>query len=38
LPDNQQELLNKVKSIKSTEKWAIILVAAGHFAAAVFKG
>ena len=38
LPDNQQELLDKVKSIKSNEKWAIILVAAGHFAAAVFKG
>jgi hypothetical protein len=38
MPQNHTELLNIIKSINSDDKWCIILVAAGHFAAAVFKG
>lgn len=30
--------MDTVKSIKPDDYWSIILVAAGHFAAAIFKG
>lgn len=35
---NPEEILAKIRAIKSDNKWCIILVAAGHFAAAVFQG
>lgn len=38
MPESHQDLLDKVRSIKPDDRWCIILVAAGHFAAAVFKG
>lgn len=38
IPESQQDLLTMVKSIKSEDGWCIILIAAGHFAAAIFKG
>lgn len=36
--NNPEEILAKIRAIKSDDKWCIILVAAGHFAAAVFQG
>ncbi|RNA05017.1 ankyrin repeat and zinc finger domain-containing 1 isoform X1 [Brachionus plicatilis] len=36
--DNQEDILAKIQNINQENKWCIILVAAGHFAAAVFKG
>ena len=33
-----KELVNRLKTITTNEMWAVILVAAGHFAAAIFKG
>ena len=38
VPEDPLTLLKLVKSITSDDYWSIILVAAGHFAAAVFKG
>ena len=38
IPETHEELLSKVKSISYDDRWCIILVAAGHFASAIFKG
>jgi hypothetical protein len=36
--ENEEQLLSRLKAISSTDYWAIILVGAGHFGAAIFKG
>lgn len=38
MPEDEKTLLDTLKSIKQDDHWCIILVAAGHFAAAIFKG
>jgi hypothetical protein len=35
---NQEILIKNVQSVNSTDSWCIILISAGHFAAAIFKG
>lgn len=36
--EGEDQLLNRLRAVSSTDCWAIILVGAGHFGAAIFKG
>lgn len=38
IPEKSDDLLNNVKSLNTLDQWSIILINAGHFAAAIFKG
>ena len=37
-PDNFEDVIQMAKTISNQEQWCIILVNAGHFASAIFKG